>query len=153
MDMIMILALVVPVTLLLVGVVIGFLSTRSNYFKFDDEHAKFFVKKHSLFRMFGILYNGIHYLLSIFAVIFTMITVYMVMDKSIGVQKQIFFLLLAAISSTLSSTLKLQDAAKGYFKAMRVLETAILTYKEKHIIDDLIKANEKAEEIIGEKFA
>lgn len=153
MDMIMILALVVPLTLLLVGVVIGFISTRSNYFKFDDEKAKFFVKKHSLFRMFGILYNGIHYLLSIFGVIFTMITVYMVMDKSMEVQKQIFFLLLAAISSTLSSSLKLQDTAKGYFKAMRVLETSILTYKEKHIIDDLIKANAEAEEIIGEKFA
>lgn len=153
MDMIMILSLVVPLVLLFTGVIIGFISTRTNYFKLDDEKAKFFMKKHSIFRMFGILYNSIHYLLSVFAVIFTMITVYMVMDKSMGVQKQIFFLLLAAIFSTLSSALKLQDVANAYFKAMRILETAILMYREKHNIEELIKANAEAEEIIGEKFA
>jgi len=153
MEKIMILSLVIPMILLVAGIIIGFLSTRTKYFKFNDTDIYFFVKKHSIFRMFGIFYNGIHYLLSVFAVIFTLITVYMVMDKNMGTQRQIFFLLLAAIFSTLSNTLRMQEVAKGYFKAMRIMETAILKYTDNHSVEELIKANEQAEEIVGEKFA
>lgn len=152
MDMIMILTVIILLILLIVGVIFDVVSTRTNYFDFDDENAKFYIKKHTIFRLFAILYNYVHYCLCIFAVIFTLITVYMVLDRSIETQRQIFFLMMAAIFSTLSNTLKLQDIARGYFKAMRVLETAILTYKERHNIEDLIKANEEAEEIIGEKY-
>ena len=55
---------------------------------------------------------GLHYLLSILAVIFTLVTVYMVLDQCMNNNWKIFFLLMVAILSTLSSTIKLDQLAK-----------------------------------------
>ena len=145
-------AITLPFLFLLVSYWVFRQSKKSNYFDFEDENAKFFVKKHEIFRFFAMILLGLHYLLSILAVIFTLVTVYMVLDQCMNNNWKIFFLLMAAILSTLSSTIKLDQLAKTYFSAMRTIETAILQYKENQDVNIMIEGNKNAEAIIGEKF-
>ena len=156
MNIILVIAITLPVWFLFVGFFINYKSSQSedNYFGFGqyDPKLKFFLKKHDIFRRVALLYIGLHYLISILAVIFTLMTVYMILDKSIGIYWQVLFLLMAAILSALSCTLNLDDLAKVYFQAMRILETAILQYRETNEVNTLIEANKEAETFIGEKF-
>ena len=143
---------VVVFLLLVVGLFIFYASTRSKYFGFEDHKTKFFMKKHAIFRFVALFFIVLHYFLLDFAVIFTLITVYMIMDEGMSRQEQIFFLVMAAIFSTLSNTIKLNEIANVYFRAMRKLETAILKYREEQDIALLIEANQEAEALIEEKF-
>lgn len=156
MGIVLCIAISLPIVFWLIGIFITWKSSQTvhNYFGFEQEDSKlkFFLKKHDIFRRCALLYIGLHYLISILAVIFTLMTVYMILDKSINIYWQVLFLLMAAILSTLSCTLNLSDLAKVYFQAMRIMETAILQYRETNDVNALIEANKEAEAFIGEKF-
>ena len=75
------------------------------------------------------------------------------MDDKTEINTQIFFLLTAAITTNLMLGLRLDKISETYAQAMRILENAILKYsikEEEKIL--LYEANEKAEQLMGNKF-
>ena len=144
--------------LIISGTAIGLNLNKSKYFKEvtkdDCPEVEFFIKKHTIFRFFALTYSVIHYSLNIISTTATIITVYMIMDSSINVSIQIFFLLTAAIATNLLFGLRMDKVSEAYAQAMRILETAILKYclDEDAKKEILYEANEKAEECIGYKF-
>lgn len=149
--------LVLIILLIIAGITIGLRLNNSNYFcniiKDDCPEIKFFIKKHTIFRFFALGYLIIHYFLNIISVTTSFITVYMVMDDKTEINTQIFFLLTAAITTNLLLGLRLDKISETYAQAMRILENAILKYsikEEEKIL--LYEANEKAEQLMGNKF-
>ena len=146
------------IMLILIGTIVGLRLNNSKYFKdvVKDEcpEVRFFIKKHTIFRFFAILYSLIHYSLNVISVTTSFITVYMVMDSDIKVNTQIFFLLTAAITANLVLGLRIDKISEAYMQAMRILEYAILEYSlnEEKPISLLYEANDKAEQCIGNKF-
>lgn len=154
--------IIVIVTILIVILVIALylkLKNEHNYFiakdnvEKDEAELYFYIKKHTIFRLCFLAYSITHYLLNIISIIFSMVTIYMVLDKSIDSNLQAVFLLVAAISTNLSISLRLDCIAEGYAQAMRIMEYAILNYIRKGAsLYSLCEANKKAEECIGNKF-
>lgn len=113
---------------------------------------RFFVKKHTIFRFFALLYAVIHYSLNIISVTASFVTVYMIIDDKLGINVQIFFLLTAAITTNLIFGLRIDKISEAYAQAMRILEYAILKYSLEGKMDILYEANDRAEQCIGNKF-
>lgn len=144
--------------LIVIGIVIGLNLNKSKYFEGISNNqcpeVDFFIKKHTIFRFFAMAYSIVHYSLNIISTTASFITVYMIMDSSIKLTMQIFFLLTAAIATNLMFGLRMDKISEAYAQAMRILENAILKYclekdSQKEI---LYEANEKAEQYIGCKF-
>lgn len=151
--------LLLLIVLIFVGTLIGLHLNNSKYF--DDvikdkkcPEIKFFIKKHTIFRFFSLFYAVVHYFLNIVSVISSFITVYMIMDDTISLNTQLFFLLTAAITSNFVLGLRIDKISESYAQAMRILEKAILKYlmEEKIDIKILYEANEMAEQYISNKF-
>lgn len=145
------------VFMIIVVTVIGLNLNNSKYFsgtvKDQDPQIKFFIKKHTIFRYFSLLYALIHYFLNIVSIITSFITVYMVMAK-LEIDTQILFLLTAAITTNLVIGLRVDKIAEAYAQAMRLLEYAILKFslEDDSKAEILYEANDKAEQCIGNKF-
>ena len=115
----------------------------------------FYIKKHTIFRLFFILYSVTHYVLNIISVIFSMVSIYMFLDDDLDPSVQAIFLLIAAISSNLSIGLRFDRIAEGYIQAMRIMENAILNYaidQKSSGLQSLREANDKAEQYIQKYF-
>lgn len=144
--------------LIIIGIAIGINLNGRKYFKEinKDKYPEidFFIKKHTVFRFFAIFYSILHYTLNIISATTSFITVYMIIDSSIELSIQIFFLLTASIATNLMLGLRLDKISEAYVQAMRILEKAILKYllEENSKKRILYKANEKAEKYIGSKF-
>lgn len=151
-----VLVVIIIAILIIVVTTVGLHLNKSKYFQDIEEEGtteiKYFVKKHTVFRFFALLYAVIHYSLNIISVTSTFVTVYMAIDNTIGSNVQIFFLLTAAITTNLIFGLRIDKISEAYAQAMRILEYAILKYSLEGKMDILYEANDKAEQCIGDKF-
>ena len=147
--------------IILIGAILGITAykCKNKYFPesgVEDRLNKinFYINKHTIFRRFAMLYSIVHYLLQIISIVTTLITIYMVVDTSDKLKIQIIFLLLSAVFSSLGIILRFDKVGGCYAQAMRVLETAILTYLagEDDSLLPLVDANKEAEEIIENNF-
>ncbi len=120
--------------------------------------APFYYKQ----RTFRISYGLIRIfdtLLLITSLLYSAITAYLILDSSVTSAETILCLIIATLSSTLKSILRLDRMAAPYIEAVRILEKAILRYEYEPLsskpefqgITALLEANEKAEDLIQNK--
>ena len=115
---------------------------------------EFFYSKQRLFRYYYTLFQGIDFLLIVFMTVFSIITIYMVIDNNPDINIRIFCSAASAISAMLKATIRPDKIAQGYIIGVRILENAIIKYElcDNADLCFLISANQEAESKIEGKF-
>lgn len=121
--------------------------------------APFYYKQRTFRISYGLI-RTFDMLLLITSLLYSAITAYLILDTTVTATETILCLILATLSSTLKSVLRLDRMACPYIEAVRILEKAILRYEYEPTsltqtlfgIEGLLEANEKAEDLIQSKY-
>lgn len=120
--------------------------------------APFYYKQRTFRISYGLL-RALDTLLLITSLLYSAITAYLILDSTVTSTETVLCLIIATLSSTLKSTLRLDRMAVPYIEAVRILEKAILRYEYEPAsfnktlfgVEDLLAANEEAEALIQNK--
>lgn len=114
--------------------------------------APFYYKQRTFRISYGLL-RTFDTLLLVTSLLYSAITAYLILDKTVMPGETILCLVIATLASTLKGTLRLDRIAIPYIEAVRILEKAILRYEYEpdKSLENLLAANEEAEVLIQNK--